>query len=414
MNKLLIRTLILMLLPAIVSAQAFTNYNIQNSLLPENSVRCIAFESDTVAWVGTDFGLARLANGNMTVFNTANSGISANGIRSLAIDRNKRKWIGTFTNGLCLYNDTSWVNYSTVNSPLPDDFVRSLAIDTAGTKWIGTVGGLSRLDTSGNWTVYTMSNSILGTQSPVSQNIACVYVDTSTNDKWVGTVNGGIILIEKDTNLSKLSTQNSGLSDNTVLGISKDQLGNMVFASPANGLIYKLTPFGWLTFNPLGSSIPTAALTAVSIDGNDDAWVGSFDKGLVYKDGNTFTYFDSTNSPVDDEMIQCVQVANDGKIWFGTQIAGLYILDPALLVSLPERSETTHVIAYPNPVNDHLFIEAPQGYRLYDVIDVQGRTVLSGSLHTGPVIMTGLTPGFYQVRVTGDAKKPLAIKLIHE
>lgn len=414
MNKLLTGLPILMLLPVFISAQAFTNYNTQNSPLPENSVRCIAFESDTVAWIGTDFGLVRLANGNMTVFNTGNSGIAANGIRSLAIDRKKRKWIGTFTNGLCRYNDTLWVNYSTANSPLPSDFIRSLAIDTAGTKWIGTDGGLSRLDSLGNWTVYAISNSILGNQIPISQNITCIYVDTATNDKWAGTVNGGVILIEKDTNLSKLSTQNSGLSDNTVLGVSKDQLGNLVFATPANGLIYKLTPFGWLTYNPLGSSIPTAALSAVSVDSNDDAWIGSFDKGLIYKDGNTFTFFDSTNSPVDDEMVQCIQVANDGKIWFGTQIAGLYVLDPALLVSLPEGNEDTHVIAYPNPARDHLFIEAPQGYHTYELMDVQGRTVLSGYLNYGPLLVAGFTPGLYQVRISGEKKKPLVKKLMLE
>lgn len=389
---------ILLLLPACGLSQAFVNYNTLNSALPENSVRCIVFESDTVAWIGTDFGLVRLVNGTMTVFNTANSGLCANGIRSLSIDRGGQKWIGTFTNGLCVYNDTTWVSYNTGNSPLPDDFVRSLAIDTAGTRWIGTLAGLSRFDTLGNWTTYTMFNSVLG-----SNNIASIYVDKATNDKWAGTINGGVLRIEKDTNLSKFSTQNSGISDNTILDISKDQAGNMIFATPANGLVYKLNPFGWLTYNTIGSAIPSSGLTSIDLDSVDNVWIGSFDKGLIYKSGSNFSYFDSTNSPVEDESVQCVRVAPDGKIWFGTQIAGLYILDPALLSGLGELSQGTNLFAYPNPVSDLLYVAIPEGFGRFQLYDVTGRVVYETDDLHGPLQTSALQPGIYRIMVSDKA-----------
>ena len=370
---------------------AWTVYTTGNSSLPDNSVRCISFENDSTTWIGTDFGLVKMVNGTITNYNTANSGLTNNTIRSLAIDKNGLKYIGTFVNGLNTFNDTVWTSYSTTNSPLPDDYVRSINIDTNGTRWIGTTGGLVKLDSLNNWTIYTMWNSVLG-----SSNIAAIYIDELSNDKWVGTVNGGCLLIEKDTNLTSFTIQNSGISDNTILGIDQDAVGNIFMSSPANGLIVKLNGFGWVTYNTISSSIPTAGLSCVKLDSIDQPWIGTIDKGLLYKDGSTFLVFDTSNSPLTDINIQCVNIDDQGRVWIGTQSGGLYILDPSLLTGISQQPANTNVIVYPNPANDQLFVAGNNKINNVRISDTGGRILLHQNFGDNKQIdVSSLTGGMY-------------------
>ncbi len=389
--------ILLSTLPLFTTGQggAWSHYYTGNSALPDNSVRCITFENDSTAWIGTDFGLAKMVNGIITPFTVSNSGLTNNSIRSLAADRQKRKWIGTFFSGADVYDDTSWVNYSTSSAPLPDDFVRSLNIDTAGTVWMGTLGGLVRLDTAFNWSVLTMWNSILG-----SNNIACIHVDSSSNNKWIGTVNGGVLLIENDTAFTRYSTQNSGLSDNTVLGIVKDNFGNVFMATPANGLVVKLAGFGWLTYNLVSSNIPSAGLTSVVLDNQQRPWCGSIDRGLLLKtSGSNFVFFDTANSPLTDNYIQCLAYDHQGKIWIGTQTGGLFILDPSLLTFTETAPKQASVYTYPNPTSQFLHVDGAASFSDGEIIDASGRSVQLLSAVGSPIDVSALPQGHYLLRL---------------
>lgn len=376
---------------------AWTNYNIANSGLPENSVRSITFENDSTAWIATDFGLAKFQSGVWTVFNSINSGLTSNNIRCVAIDKNKSKWIGTLTGGMFHYNDTVWTSYNTVNSPLPDDFVRHIAIDTLGSLWIGTIGGLAKMDTANNWVTYSMFSSPLA-----SNNIAYIYVNPNNNDKICGTINGGITYVEKDTNLTSYTIQNSGISDNTVLGILKDPADNICMASPANGLIYKLATFGWYTYNIISSTIQSPSLSSLDIDSSGDLWIGSSDQGLIHKVGNTFTNYATYNSPITDDYVQCVKVSPNGKIWLGTQTGGLFIVDPLLLTSIPEYKSNTNVNVYPNPfIGNEILVESEIEITQIKILSLNGSLISEGFYDDKKVIqqVPNLNAGFYLVQI---------------
>jgi ligand-binding sensor domain-containing protein len=372
-----------------------------NSGLPNNSVRCIAFENDSTAWIGTDFGLAKFSAGVWTNYNTLNSGLGNNDIRSIAIDTNHVKWMGTFANGISVFNDTTWTILNTLNSPLPDDFVRSLAIDQKNTKWIGTLGGLAKIDSTNSWNIYTMWNSVLG-----SNNIASIFVNPNTNDKWVGTVNGGLLLIEKDTNLTSFTNQNSGIPDNTVLGIDMDANQNLYLATPGNGLAVKLAGFGWLTYNLVSSNIPTASLTSVALNAIGQPWAGTNTHGLVYNtNGNNFISYDTTNSPLTDNLIQTIRMSADQKLWIGTQTGGLFILDPSLLTGVQSLTATPSLLLYPNPCSDYLFIETKNPIQKIEMWDVRGSFVLLPDLMNNKINVQSLANGMYQVRLTEENGK---------
>jgi ligand-binding sensor domain-containing protein len=380
-------------------AQTWTQYTNTNSPLPFPSVRCIAFESNGTAWIGTDFGLAKLAGGTWTVFNSSNSPLASNDIRSLYIGPDNKKYIGTFSAGLYLYNDTVWNNLNTGNSILPDDFIRSIHSGPANSLWIGTTAGLIRIDSAGAWSLYTMWNSVLG-----SNNIACLFHDTLSHELWAGTINGGALRVSNDTVLTSFTIQNSGISDNTILGIDRDPAGNILFVSPANGLIVKLNPFGWFTYNLVSSNIPTSGLTCVLADGLQDAWLGSFNKGLVRKTTSTFTFSDSTNSPLEDILVQCLARDSAGNIWIGTQTAGLYILDLQSPTGLPaEDFQLSGILAYPNPCTTALRLSGLNEETDIEIATPDGRIVQRTRTYSGILDVSTLPSGLLLIRpITGD------------
>ena len=310
------------------------------------------------------------------------------------------KWIGTFANGISVFNDTTWTILNTLNSPLPDDFVRSLAIDQKNTKWIGTLGGVAKIDSSNNWSIYTMWNSVLG-----SNNIASIFVNPNTNDKWVGTVNGGLLLIEKDTNLTSFTIQNSGIPDNTVLGIDMDINQNFYLATPGNGLAVKLNGFGWLTYNLVSSNIPTASLTSVALDAINQPWAGTNTHGLVYKNGNNFVSYNTTNSPLTDNVIQTIRMSDDQLLWIGTQSGGLFILDPSLLTGVQSLTATPSLLLYPNPCSDYLFIETKNPIQKIEMWDVRGKLISNIFIEGNRIDLQSVTSGIYQVRCTEENGK---------
>ncbi len=373
--KSFIFSLLMMLITSICVAQpAWINYNISNSLLPDNSVRSFGFEKNGVVWIGTDAGLVRLDNGNWTIYHVATPGLPWDDVRCIFIDRNNVKWFGTSLGGLVSYDDVIWTLYNTGNSPITDDFIRSFTIDTANNKWIGTGGGggLFEADTAGVWTHYKMFSSPL-----MSNNIACIYVDSLTNDKYAGTINGGMLYIHEDTILTNYDIQSSGIPDNTILGIVKDDVQNFWLATAANGLAVKLNPFGWLNYSPFTSSIASYSLTSVDIDSAGVLWMGSVDAGLIKKDGLNFSNYYNLNSPLTDNHVQYMHIGPDGRIWIGTETQGVFVFDPSVISSVNEMAAINSIRVFPNPAtNGFTQLQSANAIENAEIFDAAGKSVM--------------------------------------
>lgn len=155
----------------------WTNYNSQNSGLPENSVWSIAVDSNNVKWFGTWGGLAKFDGTNWTVYSVANSGISNDIIYSLAIDKNNAVWAGT-NHGISKFDGSSWTNYNSSNSDYQGFVNLSLTIDKNGNIWAGTeYKGIYKFDGTG-WTNYTKNLTGL---DYYGDGIASIFSDPSGN-----------------------------------------------------------------------------------------------------------------------------------------------------------------------------------------------------------------------------------------
>ena len=393
-------------------AQPWINYNTINSSLPENSVRVIKFGKDSSVWIGTDFGLAKLKNTSWTVYHIFNTGggLPDESIRAITIDSDNVKWIGTVLGGLTKFNDTTWASINTGNSQLPDDYVKDVEFDQSGNTWIATTNGLVRIDTSQSYTIYNTLNSTFA-----SDNIAKIFIDPDNNNKIIGTVNGGLNILT-DTTLTIYTIANgSGIPDNSLVDIEKDNSGNYWMASPSNGLIAKVAGGGWVTFN-VATGFPTSGLTSLELDSNDNMWIGSIDSGIIRKSGLQINAWNINNSPLTDNYVQCIALAPDGKLWIGTQSSGVFVMDISIITSTIESNEKNNLNLFPNPVHNFMFVNASENdyykFRLTDISGVAHQIDLKKiSTDQYLINMSRLTHGIY-ILVAENNKGEIIIKKI--
>src|SRR5262249_41999200 len=107
-------------------------------------------DGNRALWVGTYGGLAKLKDGEWTVFDTG-SGLPDNAVIGLletySSDGVRSLWVGTY-NGLARLENGKWIVYNT-GSGLPNNFVTGLHTtktpDGKRYLWVGTFGGVARL-----------------------------------------------------------------------------------------------------------------------------------------------------------------------------------------------------------------------------------------------------------------------------
>lgn len=299
-----------------------TCYNHANSGLPDNCVYSIAVDPSGVKWIGTSQrGLAKYDGVNWTYYNTSNSGIPSNAVTSIAIDAAGNKWIGTQAyGGLAKFNGTSWVVYNTSNSGISSNQIRAVMIDAAGVKWISTEAGISKFDGT-TWTVYNTSNSGIP-----SNNVNFIAEDVNGN-KWVSLWYSGVAKFDGST-WTLYTYANTGAQLGATTTISVDQSGIKWIGTQTSGLI-KYDNTTWTTYNKSNSGIICNEVRYTLIDeagtkwvgmgtDNSGAAVGSEPGGLQKFSGAAWTVCNTSNSPIPDDISECIAIESNGAKWIGT------------------------------------------------------------------------------------------------
>ncbi|MBT5932531.1 MAG: hypothetical protein HOH34_04240 [Flavobacteriales bacterium] len=322
-----------------LECQVITHYNTENSEIPFNTVRCIELQNNGL-WVGTDAGLARFINNQWEIFDSNNSPLYSDDIRALKADGDSIIWIGTVNGGLFSYDGSNWENFNVSNSGLLDNLIRDINIDQLSNIWISTTEGLFMFDRT-NWEHWNMQDNNL-----LTNNITSVQIGTH-NEKYVGTINGGIIYFDSLNQYNEYTIINSDLPDNSVVAIEIDGNGQPWFLSPAAGLVNDTDLGGpWENFNNLNSGLPSNALNCLQFMDNKLV-IGSEVSGLIFKDGESWQYINTTNSDLPDDNILSVKVDDLQNIWVGTFNAGLCKIN---LQNSIEEHLVEGVLCYPNPI----------------------------------------------------------------
>jgi hypothetical protein len=308
--------------------------NTGNSSLPNETVKCIVFDSEGSMWVGTYMGgLAVLKNNVWTVYNTSNSELPHNYINSIAIDKNNVKWIGTDGGGLAKFDGTSWQVFKTSTSGLPSNVVMSVYCDSNGVLWVGTYfGGLARFDGQ-NWTVYNDENSPL-----VSNKI--VAIEKDNNDRlWVGTQGGG--LGSFDGNVWTIySEKNSKLTSDYIYSIAIDKENNKWVGTGGGGVAVFNDVF-WISYNSKNSKIADDNIRPIMVDENNNKWIGTYIGGVNLFNSEEWKVFDYQNSSMPDDEITCLAYKYP-NLFIGTERFGIVVFQDN---SRPQPSKIEEEIA---------------------------------------------------------------------
>ena len=203
----------------------------QNSIITSH-VNEVVFDDDNTAYIGTINGLFKMINDDISIILDSSSlEPSFINVRCLTF-KGDSLCIGTINGGLAyLFNDTiSWYN---ANNGLIDNTSTDMLVDKENL-WITTpYGGLISHLLNGDFLVF---NSGFFNNCP-SNSLNTIYKDY--NLFYVGSSGGGFFSFSYEFGVQStntFNTENSGLINNYVLCIEKDELGYWI--GTEGGLVY--------------------------------------------------------------------------------------------------------------------------------------------------------------------------------
>ncbi len=208
-----------------------------DGILASKKVSTLATTPDGSLWVGSSQnGLTRINNGQARIYSTArDSGrtIIDDHINALCTDKTGSLWIAT-NGGLQVYNPrmNTFSTYTRENGKLSTNNVTSLHYGKNNNLLVGTNEGLMILNLS------TTEKTLLTGNSTNLKTFTNDYITTVTQDSrgliWVGTREGVNVLNLSNDSLNYI-TENEGLCNNCICGITEDKNQNM-WITTSNGV----------------------------------------------------------------------------------------------------------------------------------------------------------------------------------
>jgi ligand-binding sensor domain-containing protein len=374
------------------------NYNAGNSPLPFNTIRCIEIQGD-LKWFGTDDGLASFDGNTWQIFTTDNSPLLDDNIRALKVENDSTLWIGTMQGGLYKKTPNSWLNFNESNSGMHDNLVRGIEIDSLGALWLATSEGVSKFDGL-NWSLWSINNSGL-----LTNNITSIRTGF-TNEKFVGTINGGLLYFNAQDFLTMHSIVESGLPDNSSLDIDIDVNGRPWFATPAAGLVTDWGNGGpWERWNMSNSPIPTNGLSCIAINQEDQRiFMGTELFGIIIKKGDIWFNYNQENIGLPEDHITAIMHESSSIKWVGTFNHGVVRLEENTAYSENYILEKTRL--FPTIINkgDFLTIHPTPKEETVYLVDQMGNEFVLGHTAGKVLIPTNLSNGMYFIRINDSVK----------
>ncbi len=242
----------------------------------------------------------------------------------IAVDAQNNKWV-TSGIGIFKFDGTSWTHFNTANSGLNNNQVNTIDIDAQGNKWLGCgKAGIAKFD-GVNWNYIGLGNSGL-----VNNEVVVIATDPQ-NNKWFGSTEG----------VSKFDgVRWTEYKIGTVQCITFDRLGNSWFGTNAG--LYKLRDTTWTHFNTANSGLMQNIINCISIDSQNNKWLGlaggpflsGSDGGLCKFDDVHWTRYDTSNSALPNNYITAIAVDGQQNKWLST-VAGLTKFDGTTWTTYP-------------------------------------------------------------------------------
>ena len=221
-------------------------------------ILAVAVDENNVTWIGTQRGVSRLENGELTHFTTWD-GLEGSEIRDITVDKENVKWFAT-NGGISSFDGQNWMGFGEADGLVWNE-VTSVAIDSDNVKWFGTKNGLSRFD-GFTWTSFTVSDGL------PSNRINQVAVGPE-GDVWVATDEGAG---RYDGESWENYNRGDGLASNFVKSVAIDQHG-VVWCGTRRGLSVFDGKY-WDSFEHQ-DGVWLTGVTTVFIDPANEVWIAA-------------------------------------------------------------------------------------------------------------------------------------------
>ena len=226
-------------------------------------------------------------NNSIKTFNRHNGSHTTN-INDVFIDREKSIWICYYGDGLSQYREKPFITYTKAFNNFTGGAVHAICVEENEDLWVGGSNGL--------------------------------YFKSKDNRFF-------------KRYYPKRDFVNCKMNSNSIWGVVKDSFGRIWICNPSSNLvIYENNSFRQLYFSEkellksgfdkVDAEKVTRAIKeprTISIDKNNNIWIGSYRSGLVVIDEklNCLGYFDSQNG-LASNTIQSLLIDSDNVIWVGT------------------------------------------------------------------------------------------------
>jgi len=211
-----------------------------------NNIWDIARESDSVFWVASTGGLAKLekTSRGWIYGKPTEQPLYEGTVRKVLVDKNHNLWCGTAGEGLIFFpalrknkeRKFYKFSYDPANQEgISDRVVISMLIDSKNRFWIGTNNGINllktpydKLDLSGNAKPLVRFKQFVATKPKNdflnANEINCI-LENKDGKLWVATQGGGINIMNTDSDTFSHLTIENGLPGNDIQGILSDRSG---------------------------------------------------------------------------------------------------------------------------------------------------------------------------------------------
>jgi len=315
--NILFLSFLIFCLPILGQNYNFKRFSIEEGLA-EPGLYCIQEAPNGELWIGLETGGVVIYDGYS--FRNLHSELNiGKDIRSIFKSSTDEMWVGSSYEGITLF-DHGFEKKITINEGLPSNHIRSFVEDFEGRIWVGTIGGgVAVLDDGKLIKVINKKAGVL------SNNVKTLLLRSNGN-VWIGTDKG--VSIFDGLKLKRNVTKNNGLASNKILSLAEDNKGN-VWIGTVNGLSVELRD----TIVNVGISdgLKQLRIKSVLIDRLNNVWIGTRNgvgklevQNLKKKHFKT-KWFTQKNG-LSNNRIRCLYEDISGAIWIGTYFGGVNML----------------------------------------------------------------------------------------
>ncbi len=188
------------------------------------SLHDFAFDSQNRLWAATNRGLLLLDSVSSSIINTQSSPLTDNDINYISIDDENRAWI-CINEAIFMYDieNLLWQSYTSENTDAYINHSSKVYTDRPGHLYMFSFDDMYEFD-GNSWQLKVKLNALFENFGYYIQTDApCSWHDTTM---WINSYDG-LIALYNDSTAHLFNTANSGISDNSLVGVHTDDNGNV-------------------------------------------------------------------------------------------------------------------------------------------------------------------------------------------